>query len=424
MSMTDGAGGGAKRSADEAQFADHAQRLMKFPTGWRAVYVHLSNLRSQNRQDHHKRIAAASFEAIIRRYEGRLFKLENGDFVFACKGAEKTDIEEVIDKLRFLFSEDPVVIASAQQGKRFVTWFDIGNADERETFRHLADQLYARSEERRDKERQSRIIDAGSSRLGGGNDEEDGGPLTPELLAKLEEALKRMDIRNMIRRQAICAIIPNNEPRLVFNELFIAMAELKRQIMPGVDIFADRWLFQRLTQSLDKRVLSALPEMRADLERALSINLNVSTLLSSEFLAFDQQLRAGTKKAIVFELQTADIFSDMGAYMFARDFVHDRGYRLCIDGLTHFTFPLVNREDLGVDLKKMYWATDLGDDGKSDRRDKIRQSVAQAGAARVILCRCDDETAVEFGQSLGISLFQGRYIDGIMAESQKKATVA
>ena len=422
MSMAENGIAGTSRAADEAQFADHAQRLMKFPTGWRAVYVHLSNLRAQNRQEHHKRIAAASFEALLRRFDGRLFRLENSDFVLAFKGAEVSDIEEVVDKLRFLFSEDPVVIGSGPNSKRFVTWFDISKPDERDTFLHLADQLYARSEERRDKERQSRIFDSGGMNVG--DDGEDGGPLTPELLAKLEEALRRMDIRNLIRRQAVCAVIPNNEPRLVFNELFIAMAELKRQIMPGVDIFADRWLFQRLTQSLDKRVLSALPDMRADLDRALSININVSTLLSSEFLHFDQQLRAITKKAIVFELQTADIFSDMGAYMFARDFVQDRGYRLCIDGLTHFTFPLVNRGDLGVDLKKMYWAAELADDGKIERRDNIRKAVSQAGAARVILCRCDDETAVEFGQNLGISLFQGRYVDELYSKSHKKATVA
>jgi len=422
MSMAEGSNAGASRAADEAQFADHAMRLTKFPTGWRAVYIHLSNLRAQNRQEHHKRIAAASFEGLIRRFDGRLFRLENSDFVLAFKGAEVSDIEEVVDKLKFLFSEDPVVIGTGPNSRRFVTWFDISKTDERETFKHLADQLYARSEERRDKERQNRIIDAGGMSIGEGN--EDGGPLTPELLAKLEEALKRMDIRNLIRRQAVCAIIPGNAPKLVFNELFIAMAELKRQIMPGVDIFADRWLFQRLTQSLDKRVLMALPDMRADLDRALSININVSTLLSSEFLQFDQQLRASTKKAIVFELQTADIFSDMGAYLFARDFVQGRGYRMCIDGLTHFTFPLVNREDLGVDLKKMYWAADLADEGKTERRDKIRTAVGQAGPARVILCRCDDETAVKFGQELGISLFQGRYLDQLLADGQKKSTVA
>jgi hypothetical protein len=421
MSMADDNGTGSKRAADEAQLADHAHRLTRFPTGWRAVYLHLSNLRAQNRQEHHVRIAAASFEGLSRRFDGRLFRLENNDYVFACKGAEISDIEAVIEKLRFLFSEDPLTIAGSSDGKRFTTWFDISKEGERNTFKALADQLYSRAEERRNKERQSRVMDVGVGTRQASKDYT--GPLTPELLAKLEEALGRMDIRSLIRRQPICAIIADNDPKLVFNELFIAMAELKKQIMPGVDLFSDRWLFQRLTQSLDRRMMLALPDMKADLDRALSVNINVTTLLSNEFLHFDSQLRASTKKAIVFELQTADIFSDMGAFLFARDFVHDRGYRLCLDGLTHFTFPLVNREDLGVDLKKMYWAPDLSDSGQETRREKIRQAVVQAGAGRVILCRCDDEKAIEFGQGLGISLYQGRYIDSLLANVEGKKTL-
>lgn len=420
MSMAEDIGGGPKRSADEAQLGDHAHRLSKFPTGWRAVYVHLSNLRPQNRQDHHKRIAVASFERVIRRYDGRLFRLENSDFVFACKGAELEEIEAVVNKLKTLFSEDPVASGS-ETGKRFTTWFDIANPPERDAFKNLADELYAQAEDRRDKERQSRIIDSASAGIE--KPEEYVGPLTPELLSKLEESLSRMDIRGLIRRQPVCALLKGKDPALVFNELFITMAELKNRLMPGVDLFADAALFQRLTQSLDLRVLAALPEMQADLERAISINVNVSTLLSPEFLYFDSQLRSATKKSVVFELQTADIFSDMGAYMFAREYIHDRGYRFCLDGLTHQTFPLVNREDIGVDLKKMIWAPALADSGQEARREKLRAAVKVAEAARVILCRCDDQTAIEFGQAMGISLFQGRYVDGILSESKSAATV-
>ena len=250
MSMADDSGMGSKRAADEAQMADHAQRLVRFPTGWRVVYLHLSNLRAQNRQDHHLRIAAASFEPMIRRFDGRLFRLENKDYAFCCKGAEISDVEAIIEKLRFLFSEDPLTIAGASDGRRFTTWFDISQERDRDTFKALADQLYTRAEERRDKERQNRVIDAGANnRILDPSDGQDM-PLTPELLSKLEGPLSRMDIGSLIRRQPVCAMVADGSPKLIFNELFIAMAKLERRIMPGVDIFSDRWLFQRLTQSL------------------------------------------------------------------------------------------------------------------------------------------------------------------------------
>jgi hypothetical protein len=40
--------------------------------------------------------------------------------------------------------------------------------------------------------------------------------------------------------------------------------------------------------------------------------------------------------------------------------------------------------------------------------------VKRCGANRVILTRCDNRQAVEYGQAFGISLFQGRYLDELI----------
>ncbi len=45
------------------------------------------------------------------------------------------------------------------------------------------------------------------------------------------------------------------------------------------------------------------------------------------------------------------------------------------------------------------------------RKTALIEAVQTTGTNRVILCRCDNRSAVEFGQALGISLFQGRYLD-------------
>jgi hypothetical protein len=50
-------------------------------------------------------------------------------------------------------------------------------------------------------------------------------------------------------------------------------------------------------------------------------------------------LIVATRGTVIFELQTIDIFSDLGAYIFARDFVKERGYRVCLDGVTDLTCP-------------------------------------------------------------------------------------
>ena len=164
----------------------------------------------------------------------------------------------------------------------------------------------------------------------------------------------------MMRRQAICLITPDAPPQPMFRELYISIDELRAIVMPGYNIASDRWLFQRLTQTLDLRMLQLL--MKNDdraIASAFSVNLNVATLLSDRFLAFDASLKAATRGTVVFELQTIDIFSDLAAYIFARDFVKERGYRICLDGVTDLTLPFIDRERLGLDLIKIVWNPDM-----------------------------------------------------------------
>jgi hypothetical protein len=151
----------------------------------------------------------------------------------------------------------------------------------------------------------------------------------------------------------------------------------------------------------------------------ISFNLNVSTLLSQAFLAFDDAVPASRRGHMVVELENLDIFSDLEAYTFAREFVQERGYRICVDGLTHQTLALVDRKRLGADLIKLIWHSDMVDGGKDIESD-LRSLVRRAGENRVVLCRCDDREAVDFGRSIGIGLFQGRHIEHLIAEENRK----
>ena len=174
-----------------------------------------------------------------------------------------------------------------------------------------------------------------------------------------------------MRRQSICAVAGTDLPRPVFKELFISIGKLAQQVLPNVNLAANRWLFQHLTETLDLRVLKLITqEDNRDLHSSFSVNLNVGTLLSREFAEFDTSLRTGGRGTIMIELQLIEIHSDVTNYMFARDFVRERGYRDCIDGVTHQSLPVVERQALGADLVKLAWLPELSD-GVSDKRGKI-----------------------------------------------------
>jgi len=80
---------------------------------------------------------------------------------------------------------------------------------------------------------------------------------------------------------------------------------------------------------------------------------------------------------------------------------------------------MINRERLGVDYIKVMWNPELVDGGQQMRK-KLRDLVQEAGRTTVILARCDNREAVDFGRSVGINMFQGHYIEHLIAEDERR----
>jgi EAL domain-containing protein (putative c-di-GMP-specific phosphodiesterase class I) len=389
----------------ERMLLDYSKRLARNPAGRRAIVIHLSRLRPDNRRAHHIRIAANTFESLVKQFDGQIFLLQSADIVFICRDASIAVIDEAIMRLRYLFGDDPLAAELDESGPdRFATWYDLE--------RDFPDFL-ARAGEMHDQEvrRRKRLAAIAGSSVA--RDERQ--PLDPSALAELIKAIERADLTNVMRRQAICTIGPDEMPKPVFREVYVSIADLRDAVMPKRDIQSDRWLFQHLTLVLDKRVLAMLRKNDDQaIAQSISLNLNIATLLSQEFLQFDEGLRAGARGTIVIELQRLDIFADLGAYVFARDFLRERGYRVCMDDVSALTLDFIDRERLELDLVKLIWTPDMADPLNTERITQFRAAVDRAGRARIILARCDSAEAVAFGKSMGLRLFQGRHVDRLM----------
>jgi len=49
-----------------------------------------------------------------------------------------------------------------------------------------------------------------------------------------------------------------------------------------------------------------------------------------------------------------DVFADLGSFLYVRDFARKRGYRICLDGLSHLSLPFMDRATSASDLMKIY----------------------------------------------------------------------
>lgn len=396
-------------SSQESVLLDFVQRLERHRDERSGVHLHLSRLKPQNRRDHHLRIAINTLEDFLRAYEGQIFSMGNADLVFICKGAGMQELDEIVMRMRYLFSDDPLTNSAAGDGGhgQFASLYNIESQYSR--FLELAKKLY--TDEQARKKRLQKMAQQSSE---GGGAQEVRRPLSPQQLGRLEEVLERSDLSAVFRRQAVCVIGKDDDvPKPMFRELFISIMDLAKTVLPDVDLIANRWLFQHLTQTLDKRVLKLLT--RADdssLHSSFSVNLNVSTLLSKEFLDFDDSLRMGSRGTLVVELQLIDILSDFNNFIFARDFAREKGYRICLDGVTSELLPFIDRHGLGVDLVKLAASPVFDSVGDNEERlEDIAAKVQKVGKGRVILARVDNEMMISNGQAMGITMFQGRHID-------------
>ena len=396
----------------EAFLVDYVRRLERRRQGVGAVHVHISKLQNYNRREHHIRTCLTAFEELVPVVTGRLFVLTNQDIIFIFEQKYVDEVNAALFRLKFLFNDDPLLADSvAPDGApaSFTDFFDVDK--EYKDFLHLTQRL-VRSNATRDKA----VSEAAKRHNDAPDQNQDGAPLTPKILSRIDEALRRADLSNLMRRQAICAVVGGAQPTPVFHELFISIRDLQHTLLPDINVTSNRWLFQHLTEILDRRMLSLLSRTNdTSVSGSVSINLNVSTLLSPEFLTFDSNVKAGQRGTIVLELQKIDIFADLGQFFFARDFCRDRGYRISIDGISHLSLPYINRNKLGLDTIKMMWSPEMKD-LPDEKVDEIREAIKVAGDTRVIMCRCDDQSAIDFGHSVNITMFQGRYVEHLLNE--------
>ncbi|MEO5336012.1 MAG: hypothetical protein H7841_03815 [Magnetospirillum sp. WYHS-4] len=399
--------------SQENLLLDYLRRLEKQKDGRKAVLILISGLKPFNRREQHVRAATSSFEPLAQEMEGQLFSLKTADLIFIYKESAHPRVETVVQKIRFLFSDDPLLEDDSSE-RRFVTWYDV--ATQFEDILRLVQSLVDVEDKKLGDMRDRRSDTRASLKAR----QERGEPLTPAVLARVEQSLGSADLSNLVRRQFVCAFDAKLRPQPFFSELFISIADLRETVVPGVNMTANRWLFQHLTETLDRRMLSMLGKTdRIAITGDISFNLNIATLLSNEFLAFDDNITAGRRGAMIIELQLVDIFADLNAFMFVREFVQDKGYRICVDSLNHQTMELVDRDKLGVDLVKIVWSPELVDRGE-EMHDRVRAFVKRIGENRVIMCRVDSREAIDFGRRVGIALFQGRQVENLIAEDNRR----
>lgn len=267
--------------------------------------------------------------------------------------------------------------------------------------------------------------------------EGDRAPPSPEpqsstrAVAAMDTIVQTGALSDLMHRQTAILLRPGRAVAVVplFREVAISTAVLEARTM-GAQAAADPFLFSHLAARLDRRMLSVLRDDVPDGgllsmglgAAALHVNMTLAGILSAGFAAFASAcpgaLASGLRIGV--EVPFVEAFADIKSFILARERLRLAGLHLVLDGVSHHALALTSPGVLGPSLVKLNWSPAMMKTGVAPGVD-LRAAVARLGPERIVLHRAESEAAIAWGLGHGITRFQGRHVDAMLAAERLRA---
>ena len=387
----------------ERQLLDAVERLLRAPpgrlTGWGLLALHLSRIPPPGARAHHRRVASAVLDDAAARCSGQLFSLGNGDMALVFRPGEPAPtLLAVLARLFKADVPDPDGLCSLwplpQAMRPALTYISERVAE--------GDRAAPKPE-----------------------------PLSStSAIAAMDAIVQSSALSDLMHRQTAILLRPGQANPIVplFREVGISTAVLEARIVGGTAT-ADPFLFTHLAARLDHRMLG---DLRRDVPSggllslglgaaALHINMTLAGILSQGFANFaDASLAAvAAGLRIGVEVPFVEAIADINAFILARERLRLAKLHLVLDGISHQALMLSAPGLLEATLMKLSWSPGMRDAGPG-----LDDAISIAGPQRILLHRTENEAAIAWGLARGITRFQGRYVDTMLAAERLRACPA
>ena len=314
----------------ERYLLETLDRIAKNKSEYKILYVNVSKLKPKNRHPKFVKIISKLFDDLVSIANGTMFVLSNGDFAILAKSITDKIVDDAVEKLRRGLITDP--IWTAHSSNEFTHLYMPEDFDE--VYRLVEVMM-----------QEDAPMDLLSYRY----------PMDAAQIDEVKEHLDEINIVELVKHQSVLKLENSNTFKLMFEEFFVAVKDLSRRFDQNIDLTGNKWLFLYLTQILDRKTMYSF--MFSDIKnrpQKISLNLNLSTIFSSEFDYFVKQLEENNQK-IVAEVQVMDILNNLVAYFDAKELLHKRGHEILIDAASVEMLQAMNVERLGADYIKIFW---------------------------------------------------------------------
>lgn len=359
--------------------------------GLRMIHFHLSLLK--DRDAGYQTMARTALNELSQKASTlQIFGISNGDVIVIYKGLKLSSVTEICQKIEDLFLARTTMV-SANPNNESSLYSIMELALHFITIIRFVEDL-----------QQTKSTTSEAEPLK---------PITLEELDKLEKSMRMFDLSPFLFNQPIVEIGKTDQDEAAYFELYISVKLLQQRLCPEYDLTANKWLFNYFTSNLDQSVLKALKQDLSFMRgRAIGININLSSVISTAFIKFDEALPMDFRGRVVLEVNKGDLIENMSLFFEVLEFAREREYQIGIDGLTPFLLLDLDLERLDIDYAKVFWSHEL-QEMDNTKLSFLKQRVKEQEDFRFILSRCDSVSSLLFAWQHGFTLVQGRAVDNI-----------
>jgi len=433
----------SKDKKSVTEMVDYVRQLRLHAAGRRAIHVHLSCLEKHHRDEHGRRFVAVTLRQLITNFGATMFALPNSDVVLIVKGAKVENIDPLINHIRRKYRDSELIKSlDPVQGQddAFVRWFNL-EADYtgfREYIEKFAEKISGATDpEKTNKEslEEVRTSGPGAMEIAARPAERVAPPkntrmvpieapakkveqrdLDPELIVALTKALIVADVSGMLRKQEVMAVLGIHQPQPVMVHKFAPAHVVYEKLLETRVLGKNLWLEGYLADLLAGRVLFSEPNLRNKNSIASSLRVTCSSVMEPVFDQFNLSLGSQPRSTVILEFSVTDIITNFDIYRKVLRKVGPLGYRVMVADIDIRALLWLDYEKFDADFVKLGMPTGAVADWLDPKtEDLLHHQVSAIGIARVILAGCDNQEAIETGQRLGITLFQGEAIAPITA---------
>jgi hypothetical protein len=350
--------------------------------------LHLSQLLTPGPRPHHRRIARAILDDAAQAHSGQMFPRSNGDLVLIC---EPSGVTGLVETLTRLFRVDAPAV-----DRLLDLWLLPQDADLVQAYAEQPARLHSMPKEP---------------------------SVAPAAIAAIESLMVSTPLPDLVHRQTAVEILPTGLQKL-YREVTFSVAALEAGTGAPGPAQADPFLFRHLATRMDARMLDVLSEELAQgsvlaAGPALHLNLTLAGILSPAFLSFAAAARRA-KLRIGAEISLLEVCADPLGFAAVRMALRAQDCAIVLDAVSHPALLVTTVEALEPDLVKLDWTPRLTSLASRERRT-VADAIDRLGPGRIVLHRADTEAALDWGRGHGISRFQGRQIDAMLAAARLSA---